>query len=132
MISFIAAAMQALTAVALVALLLFGLNASGLQINAWSNKLESASYAMIALLGVYLLVTQLLRLWRSWRGARPRSRGMVMPGIITTITPTTIRMITITITTSARSPSITITRRERRAITSSMRGSSPDRSRGGR
>jgi nickel/cobalt transporter (NicO) family protein len=68
MISFIAAAMQALTAVALVGLLLFGLNASGLQINAWSNKLESASYAMIALLGLYLLVTQLLRLWRGWRG----------------------------------------------------------------
>lgn len=68
MISFIAAGMQAFTAVALVALLLFGLNASGLQINAWSNKLESASYAMIALVGVYLLATQFRRLWRSWRG----------------------------------------------------------------
>ena len=68
MISFIAAAMQAFTAVALVALLLFGLKASGLQINAWSNKLESASYAMIALVGVYLLVTQFRKLWRSWRG----------------------------------------------------------------
>jgi ABC-type nickel/cobalt efflux system permease component RcnA len=68
MISFIAAGMQAFTAVALVALLLFGLNASGLQINAWSNKLESASYAMIALVGVYLLATQSRRLWRSWRG----------------------------------------------------------------
>ncbi len=73
MISFIAAAMQALTAVALVGLLLFGLNASGLQINAWSNKLESASYAMIALLGVYLLATQLSRLWRSWRGVAGES-----------------------------------------------------------
>jgi ABC-type nickel/cobalt efflux system permease component RcnA len=65
--------MQALTAVALVGLLLFGLNASGLQINAWSNKLESASYAMIALLGVYLLATQLSRLWRSWRGVAGES-----------------------------------------------------------
>ena len=73
MISFIAAAMQALTAVALVGLLLFGLNASGLQINAWSNKLESASYAMIALLGVYLLATQLSRLWRRWRGVAGES-----------------------------------------------------------
>jgi nickel/cobalt exporter len=63
-ISFIAAAMQAFTAVALVGLLLFGLNASGLQINAWSNQLESVSYAMIALLGLYLLTTQLLRVWR--------------------------------------------------------------------
>ena len=68
MISFIAAGMQAFTAVALVALLLFGLNASGLQINAWSNQLESVSYAMIALVGVYLLATQFRRLWRSWRG----------------------------------------------------------------
>ena len=66
-ISFIAAGLQALTAVALVALLLFGLNASGLQVNAWSNRLESVSYAMIALVGLYLLTTQLLRLWRNWR-----------------------------------------------------------------
>ena len=69
MISFIAAAMQALTAVALVSLLLFGLNASGLQINAWSNQLESVSYALIALVGLYLLSTQLMRIWRSRRGA---------------------------------------------------------------
>ncbi len=66
-ISFIAAALQALTAVALVALLLFGLNATGLQVNAWSNQLESLSYAMIALVGLYLLITQLYRLWRNWR-----------------------------------------------------------------
>ena len=39
-ISFIAAGLQALTAVALVSVLLFGLNASGLQINAWSNQLR--------------------------------------------------------------------------------------------
>ena len=67
-ISFIAAGLQALTAVALVGLLLFGLNASGLQVNAWSNQLESVSYAMIALVGLYLLTTQLLRLFRNWRG----------------------------------------------------------------
>jgi nickel/cobalt exporter len=67
-ISFIAAGLQALTAVALVSLLLFGLNASGLQVNAWSNQLESVSYAMIALVGLYLLSTQLIRLWRRWRG----------------------------------------------------------------
>ncbi len=66
-ISFIAAALQALTAVALVGLLLFGLNASGLQINAWSNQLESVSYAMIALVGLYLLTTQIMRLWRRYR-----------------------------------------------------------------
>jgi nickel/cobalt transporter (NicO) family protein len=66
-ISFIAAGLQAFTAVALVGVLLFGLNASGLQINAWSNQLESVSYALIALVGLYLLTSQLLRLWRSWR-----------------------------------------------------------------
>jgi nickel/cobalt exporter len=68
-ISFIAAGLQALTAVALVALLLFGLNATGLQVNAWSNQLESLSYAMIALVGLYLLITQLYRLWRNWRSS---------------------------------------------------------------
>src|SRR5690349_17842394 len=57
-ISFIAAGLQALTAVALVSVLPFGLNASGLQINAWSNQLESVSYAMIAVVGLYLLTTQ--------------------------------------------------------------------------
>jgi nickel/cobalt transporter (NicO) family protein len=67
-ISFIAAGLQALTAVALVGLLLFGLNATGLQVNAWSNQLESVSYAMIALVGLYLLSTQLIRLLRRWRG----------------------------------------------------------------
>jgi len=66
-ISFIAAGLQALTAVALVSVLLFGLNASGLQINAWSNQLESVSYALIALVGLYLLTTQLYRLWGNWR-----------------------------------------------------------------
>ena len=78
-ISFIAAGLQALTAVALVGLLLFGLNASGLQVNAWSNQLESVSYAMIALVGLYLLTTQLLRLLRSWRGvsATPAAEGQL-------------------------------------------------------
>jgi nickel/cobalt transporter (NicO) family protein len=68
LISFIAAALQAFTAVALVGVLLLGLNATGLQINAWSNQLETVSYAMIALVGAYLLATQFLRLWRAWRG----------------------------------------------------------------
>ena len=36
-----------------------GSTLSGLQINAWSNQLESVSYAMIALVGLYLLTTQL-------------------------------------------------------------------------
>jgi len=70
-ISFIAAALQALTAIVLVSVLLIAMNATGLQVNAWSNQLESVSYAMIALVGLYLLSTQLIRLWRRWRGATP-------------------------------------------------------------
>ena len=70
-ISFIAAALQALTAIILVSVLLIAMNATGLQVNAWSNQLESVSYAMIALVGLYLLSTQIIRLWRRWRGATP-------------------------------------------------------------
>jgi nickel/cobalt exporter len=69
LISFIAAGLQALTAIALVGVLLIGLNATGLQVNAWSNTLERVSYALIAGVGLYLLVTQLGRLWRGWRRA---------------------------------------------------------------
>ena len=68
LISFLAAGLQALTAVALVGLLLVALNATGFQVNAWTNQLETVSYAMIALVGLYLLVTELVRLWRRWRG----------------------------------------------------------------
>jgi nickel/cobalt transporter (NicO) family protein len=63
-ISFIAAGLQALTAVVLVGVLLIALGATGLQVNAWSNQLESISYAMIALVGVYLLAGQLRSVWR--------------------------------------------------------------------
>ena len=69
-ISFIAAALQALTAIALVGILAFALNASGLQINAWSNQLETVSYALIALVGAWLLTTQLIRLYRRWQDQR--------------------------------------------------------------
>ncbi len=68
-ISFIASAVQALMAVALVSVLLFGLSASGLAINYWSNQLETVSYALIALVGLYLLAGHASRLWRLWRGA---------------------------------------------------------------
>jgi ABC-type nickel/cobalt efflux system permease component RcnA len=66
-ISFLAAALQALSAVALVGILAFALNASGLEINAWSNLLETVSYALIALVGAWLLATQLIRLYRRWQ-----------------------------------------------------------------
>ncbi|MGI8725506.1 MAG: nickel/cobalt transporter [Methyloceanibacter sp.] len=66
-ISFIAAGLQALTAVALVSVLLVAFSATGLQLTAWSNQLETVSYGMIALVGLYFLCTQLMRLWRRWR-----------------------------------------------------------------
>ncbi|MGE3529870.1 MAG: nickel/cobalt transporter [Methyloceanibacter sp.] len=75
LISFIAAGLQALTAIALVGILLIGLNATGLQVSAWSNTLESVSYALIAGVGLYLLATQLGRLWRGWRGAPAGAHG---------------------------------------------------------
>ncbi|MGC2410744.1 MAG: hypothetical protein WA441_12300, partial [Methyloceanibacter sp.] len=69
-ISFIAAGLQAMTAVVLVGVLVLALHATGLQINAWSNQLERVSYALIALVGLWLLSSQLAGLWRRWRGAR--------------------------------------------------------------
>jgi nickel/cobalt transporter (NicO) family protein len=69
-ISFIAAGLQALTAIALVGILAFALNASGMQINAWSNQLETVSYALIALVGAWLLTTQLMVIFRRWRESR--------------------------------------------------------------
>ena len=67
MISFLAAGLQAVSAIVLVGVLLIGMNASGLQVNTWSNQLESVSYALIALVGLYLLSTQSMRLWRRLR-----------------------------------------------------------------
>lgn len=64
LISFLAAGLQGLTAVALVSILLVVLNATGFQVTAWVNQLETASYGLIALVGLYLLVTELIRLWR--------------------------------------------------------------------
>ena len=58
------------TAVALVGILAFALNASGLQINAWSNQLEMVSYALIALVGAWLLATQLAAIFRRWQRSR--------------------------------------------------------------
>jgi nickel/cobalt exporter len=69
-ISFIAAGLQALTAIALVGILAFALNGSGMQINAWSNQLEMVSYALIALVGAWLLTTQLIAIFRRWQESR--------------------------------------------------------------
>jgi ABC-type nickel/cobalt efflux system permease component RcnA len=73
-VSFIAAALQALTAIALVGVFAVLLNAPGVQINAWSNLLETLSYAMIAVVGLWLLATQLAAMWRNWRGGPEAAR----------------------------------------------------------
>jgi nickel/cobalt transporter (NicO) family protein len=44
-ISFIAAGLQALSAIVLVGVLLIALGATGLQVNAWSNQLETIGWA---------------------------------------------------------------------------------------
>ena len=67
-VSFVAAALQAVTAIALVGIFAVLLNAPGIEITAWSNQLETVSYAMIALVGLWLLVNQLVAIWRGWRG----------------------------------------------------------------
>jgi nickel/cobalt exporter len=73
-ISFIAAGLQALSAIVLVGVLLIALGTTGLQVNAWSNQLETISYAMIALVGLYLLAGQLRSLWRRWQAEDPVTR----------------------------------------------------------
>ncbi|HXG78640.1 MAG TPA: nickel/cobalt transporter [Methyloceanibacter sp.] len=74
-ISFLAAAIQAVTAVLLVSVLLIAFNATGLRLNAWANQLESASYALIAGVGLYLLLSQLLRMWRRSFAAKEQRAG---------------------------------------------------------
>ena len=116
LISFIASALQAFTAVALVGVLLIGLRATGLQVNAWSSQLESVSYALIALVGLYLLWTQIVRLWRRRFGddqAAEAGHGHGEHGHDHHHTTTTTTITTIIITTRTARP----------ATISSMRGS---------
>ena len=68
-VSFIAAGLQALTAIALVGIFAVLFNAPGIEITAWSNQLETVSYALIAMVGLWLLASQLNAIWREWRGA---------------------------------------------------------------
>lgn len=74
LISFLAAGLQGLTAVALVGIMLIALNATGFQVNAWVKQLETVSYGLVFLVGLYLLLTELIRLWR-----RRETRGDTSP-----------------------------------------------------
>lgn len=60
-LSFIAAAVQGLSAVLLVGVLAIAMNAAGLQIKAFAAHLETASYALISLVGLWLLASQVRR-----------------------------------------------------------------------
>ena len=133
-ISFIAAGLQALTAVALVGILAFALNASALQINAWSNQLEMVSYALIALVGAWLLGTRWSALGYSGRSSSPSSgagRGRARPRRMRAI-PGTITLTASTIITTIMAMLITIMPRARPAVISSMRASWPGLSLGAR
>ena len=69
LISFLAAAVQGLMAVALVGVLIIALKGTGFEVNRWVRQLETASYALVFLVGLSLLVSALWKLWRSRKGA---------------------------------------------------------------
>lgn len=71
LLSFLASIVQALSAALLVAVLAVALNAAGLRIKAMAAQLETASYALIALVGAWLLVSQLRRRFVVQATARP-------------------------------------------------------------
>lgn len=60
-LSFLAAGVQALTAIVIVGVLAVILNAAGLRIRELASWMETASYALIAIVGAWLLVSQLRR-----------------------------------------------------------------------
>ena len=74
LISFLAAAVQGLMAVLLVGVLVIALKGTGFQVNAWVMQLETASYALVFLVGLSLLVSTLMRLWRR-RGEAGEDEG---------------------------------------------------------
>jgi len=58
LLSFLASIVQAVSAIAIVAILAIALNAAGLAIKEAAATLETASYALIALIGAWLLISQ--------------------------------------------------------------------------
>lgn len=57
LLSFLAALVQAMSAICLVAILAIAMNAAGLTIRATETYLETASYALVAAVGLWLVVT---------------------------------------------------------------------------
>lgn len=60
-LSFLAAGVQALTAIVIVGVLAVILNAAGMRIRELASWMETASYALIAIVGAWLLFSQLRR-----------------------------------------------------------------------
>ena len=63
LLSFLAAIVQAFSAICVVVILAIVMNAAGLTIKATEGHLETASYALIALVGLWLVVSQLRRIF---------------------------------------------------------------------
>lgn len=68
LLSFMASAVQALSAIVLVGVLAILLNAAGMRIKQTVGQLETASYALVALVGAWLVISQ-IRLLRRRRAA---------------------------------------------------------------
>lgn len=67
-LSFLSAFVQALSAILLVGILVVAFKATGIDIRRWEALLETISWAVVALVGVWLLYGQLVRL--GWIGGR--------------------------------------------------------------
>jgi len=79
LLALLAALLQALVAITLVAIMAWLLNATAPQMNRATRWLETASYVLITLLGVWLVWTKALRPWLSRR--RSHHHGHDMPEI---------------------------------------------------
>lgn len=77
LLSFMAAFVQALSAIAVVGLLAVAMKATSLQIRAAESWIETVSWAFVAAVGAWLLLAQLSKLRRATRAARvaPASHG---------------------------------------------------------
>ena len=66
-LSFLAALFQALSAIAIITVLVIFMKATSFQIKGAEQWITTLSWGLIAVLGAWLLYTQLRILWRAWR-----------------------------------------------------------------
>jgi ABC-type nickel/cobalt efflux system permease component RcnA len=72
-IAFISAFVQAVVAVAIIGLMAIVLNMTSMAITSASNVFEAGSFALVALLGVYLLAQKGRATWAAMRGGDPHA-----------------------------------------------------------